>query len=103
MILGAAGGSLIFLQSLEFPRFQFVLTMLGGFNGICSSLESGSLYQVAPAIVPVGRVLTLLQPLQFGFCGFFSPHNNQCSCRLVGTTVVTNDSVTTGSIIVFQE
>lgn len=65
MILGAVGGSLIFLQSLQFSRLQFILAMLGGLNRICSSRKIGFLYEVAPAIVPVGRVLTLLQPLQF--------------------------------------
>jgi hypothetical protein len=46
-------GSLGFLQSFRFSRFQFGLAMSGSFIWVCSSFKLRSLDEVAPALMPI--------------------------------------------------
>lgn len=46
-------GSLGFLQSLRFSRFQFGLAMPCSFNRVCSSFKLRSIDEVSPALMAI--------------------------------------------------
>ena len=62
--LTKAQSKLFTLPGFRFSPFQFGLTALSSFNGVCSRLKIGFLKEVAPAFVPICRVLGILKRLQ---------------------------------------
>src|ERR1700728_3862184 len=76
------------LCSLRLSTFQLGLTQLGGLGWIGSRLQGALFKEVAPALMPVGRALRVLELLQGGLCIRPSLDHLDHAGGLIGADVV---------------
>lgn len=72
------------------------------FSRICPSFKVGFIDEVAPALMAVRGVLTVLKLLQFCLCVVLATDDSNHSGGPVGTDVIADDGVGRCEIVAFQ-